>query len=154
MTLLTSDDILCKTFPNTNAKGGYEEAGVDDYLDEVVNTVRELEATITSLTLAQSAPAPFQEPAAPSAPESAAALLALAVQMHDDHIAAGRTAADALLRDAQVASERELGALEDRRTTLERQIRELEEFEGTFRRRLSAHLEQLLQQVNTPPEGA
>ena len=42
MALLTADDVLNKKFQSTKFREGYDQDEVDDFLDEVVNTLREL----------------------------------------------------------------------------------------------------------------
>ena len=44
MTLLTADDVLNKKFPATKFREGYEQDEVDEFLDEVVEAMRQLEA--------------------------------------------------------------------------------------------------------------
>src|SRR5687768_10170371 len=43
MTLLTADDVLKKTFQTTKFREGYDQDEVDDFLDEIVNTLRVLQ---------------------------------------------------------------------------------------------------------------
>lgn len=43
MALLTADDVLNKKFQSTKFREGYDQDEVDDFLDEVVNTLREVE---------------------------------------------------------------------------------------------------------------
>lgn len=80
MALLTADDVLNKKFQATKFREGYDQDEVDDFLDEVVNTLRETqnenedlkaklaaaERRIAELSRAggQSAPAPKPEPEA------------------------------------------------------------------------------------------
>ncbi|MBI9115457.1 DivIVA domain-containing protein [Sanguibacter suaedae] len=44
MALLTADDVLTKKFPATKFREGYDVVEVDDFLDEVLHTLRELYA--------------------------------------------------------------------------------------------------------------
>lgn len=44
MALLTADDVLNKKFQPTKFREGYDQDEVDDFLDEVVNTLRSLDA--------------------------------------------------------------------------------------------------------------
>ena len=44
MTLLTADDVLNKKFQATKFREGYEQGEVDEFLDEVVEAMRQLEA--------------------------------------------------------------------------------------------------------------
>ncbi len=43
MALLTADDVLNKKFQSTKFREGYDQDEVDDFLDEVVNTLREVQ---------------------------------------------------------------------------------------------------------------
>ena len=43
MALLTADDVLNKKFQSTKFREGYDQDEVDDFLDEIVNTLRELQ---------------------------------------------------------------------------------------------------------------
>lgn len=86
MTLLTADDVLKKTFQTTKFREGYDQDEVDDFLDEVVNTLRVLQgenaelkaklasgegttpaAEVTQVTepVIEAEPEPTPEPAAP-----------------------------------------------------------------------------------------
>lgn len=84
MALLTADDVLNKKFQPTKFREGYDQDEVDDFLDEVVNTLRlitaENEELKAKLAAAESAlaeaggevPAPVEaapEPVAEPAPE-------------------------------------------------------------------------------------
>ncbi|WP_454300666.1 DivIVA domain-containing protein [Salana multivorans] len=64
MTLLTADDVLKKTFQTTKFREGYDQDEVDDFLDEIVNTLRvlqtenaELKTKVAELEQAEPAPA-------------------------------------------------------------------------------------------------
>ncbi|UZN04948.1 DivIVA domain-containing protein [Cellulomonas sp. S1-8] len=99
MALLTADDVLNKKFQATKFREGYDQDEVDDFLDEVVNTLRDVqgenddlktklaaaERRIAELSRAgaqQAAPAPkpepTPEPTPPPAPVQAAPVPALA----------------------------------------------------------------------------
>jgi DivIVA domain-containing protein len=84
MALLTADDVLNKKFQSTKFREGYDQDEVDDFLDEVVNTLRELQNENddlkTKLAAAErriaelsrgGASAPIAEPALVAAPEPA-----------------------------------------------------------------------------------
>ncbi|QCB93883.1 DivIVA domain-containing protein [Cellulomonas shaoxiangyii] len=88
MALLTADDVLNKKFQATKFREGYDQDEVDDFLDEVVNTLRDLqgenedlktklaaaERRIAELSRAgaqQAAPAPKPEPAPAPEPQPA-----------------------------------------------------------------------------------
>ncbi len=49
MALLTADDVLNKKFQPTKFREGYDQDEVDDFLDEVVNTLRALDAENSEL---------------------------------------------------------------------------------------------------------
>lgn len=99
MALLTADDVLNKKFQATKFREGYDQDEVDDFLDEVVNTLRDVqgenddlktklaaaERRIAELSRAgaqQAAPAPkpepVPEPTPPPAPVQPAPVPALA----------------------------------------------------------------------------
>lgn len=70
MTLLTADDVLNKKFQATKFREGYEQDEVDEFLDEVVEAMRQLEAENADLRakleaanarLSQAAAAPAEE---------------------------------------------------------------------------------------------
>ncbi len=77
MALLTADDVLNKKFQATKFREGYDQDEVDDFLDEVVNTLREVgaenedlktklaaaERRIAELSRGEAAPAAQPEPA-------------------------------------------------------------------------------------------
>jgi len=86
MALLTADDVLNKKFQATKFREGYDQDEVDDFLDEVVNTLRVLqgendelknklaaaERRIAELSRAEAAGGePLAAPVAQSAPEPA-----------------------------------------------------------------------------------
>ncbi|QKD79544.1 MULTISPECIES: DivIVA domain-containing protein [Actinomyces] len=101
MTLLTADDVLNKKFQATKFREGYEQDEVDEFLDEVVEAMRQLEAENVELKakldaanrrieeLSQAAPAStgaapvvasapvVNEPPAVSAPTASPALSAM-----------------------------------------------------------------------------
>ena len=93
MALLTADDVLNKKFQATKFREGYDQDEVDDFLDEVVNTLRDLqgenedlktklaaaERRIAELSPAgaqQAAPAPKPEPVPEPVPAPAPVLAA------------------------------------------------------------------------------
>src|SRR5690606_28931633 len=86
MALLTADDVLNKKFQATKFREGYDQDEVDDFLDEVANTLRGLqgendelknklaaaERRIAELSRAEAAGGePLAAPVAQSAPEPA-----------------------------------------------------------------------------------
>lgn len=156
MTQLTAEDILRKEFHQPKS-GRYSADEVDEFLDTVTASFRALEDRIVELSAAPTQPEPAPEPqpapeppAAPSVPESAAELLALAVAMHDQHIAAGKAEADELVTNARAVAQEQLGDLQATRTELEHKIDELREFEASTRRYVRTQLTDLLSQVPDP----
>lgn len=77
MALLTADDVLNKKFQPTKFREGYDQDEVDDFLDEVVNTLRvvgsENEELKAKLEAAERRVAELSSGSAPSAPEEAPA---------------------------------------------------------------------------------
>jgi len=87
MALLTADDVLTKKFQATKFREGYDQDEVDDFLDEVVNTLRVVqgendelksklaaaERRIAELSRAEAAGGGAAQPVAQSAPEPAPA---------------------------------------------------------------------------------
>lgn len=70
MALLTADDVLNKKFQPTKFREGYDQDEVDDFLDEVVNTLRAVYAENEELKarLASGAPAAEAAPVVDQAP--------------------------------------------------------------------------------------
>jgi DivIVA domain-containing protein len=89
MALLTADEVLNKKFQATKFREGYDQDEVDDFLDEVVNTLRELQnenedlktklaaaerriAELSRSGAQQAAPAPKPEPTPEPVPAAVA----------------------------------------------------------------------------------
>ncbi|WP_136192227.1 DivIVA domain-containing protein [Actinomyces procaprae] len=49
MALLTADDVLNKRFRTTRFREGYEQRMVEEFLDEVIESMRGLEAKLESV---------------------------------------------------------------------------------------------------------
>jgi DivIVA domain-containing protein len=113
-------------------------------------------------------PAPLPEPAYaqasagtdPSDPANTNNLLQLARRLHEEHVREGMEKRDALIAEghaaaARVVSEAEqaqrqhLGALEQERVGLERQIDELRTFEREYRSKLKGYIEGQLRDLET-----
>ncbi len=131
MALLTADDVLNKKFQATKFREGYDQDEVDDFLDEVVNTLRDLqtenedlktklaaaERRIAELSRAgaqQAAPAPKPEPApepqaapAPAAPAPVAVAPASPQRPNEPESATGMLALAQKLHDDYVRSGQE-----------------------------------------------
>ncbi|MBN9325725.1 MAG: cell division protein DivIVA [Cellulomonas sp. 73-145] len=90
MALLTADDVLNKKFQSTKFREGYDQDEVDDFLDEIVNTLREVQnenedlktklaaaerriAELSRTGVQQQPPAPKPEPAPAPEPVQAPA---------------------------------------------------------------------------------
>lgn len=158
MSQLTAEEILHKKFPQAQAPGtGYNEDDVDDFLDEVAETVTELRALLSGETPAA---APTFAPTTSDA-QTATGLLAMAARVHDEHIAEARVqaeeivthaqqAAEALVREAREASERELGDLEANRTRLQDEVAALTQFAADARAQVRGQLQALLDLATDP----
>lgn len=139
MTLLTADDVLNKKFQATKFREGYEQDEVDEFLDEVVEAMRQLEAENADLRakleaanrrvaeLGEGAPAaaPIEEPVveapAPVAavsgdnPAAASGMLELAQRLHDEHVANGKAEGDRIVGEARTTGEQIVREAEDQR---------------------------------------
>ncbi len=82
MALLTADDVLNKKFQSTKFREGYDQDEVDDFLDEVVNTLREIQNEnddlTTKLAAAERRIAELSRDGAPAAVSTPAAVVARA----------------------------------------------------------------------------
>ncbi|WP_291377649.1 DivIVA domain-containing protein [Demequina sp.] len=134
MALLTAEDVLNKAFSKTKYREGFDQDEVDDFLDEVANSIAALTAERDELQqrLAQAqaggavvpaaapAPAPTPAPAAATAPSgsesflqaatdpnppSATTMLAMAQKLHDEYVQAGEEARDRLIDEGKVKAE-------------------------------------------------
>lgn len=119
------------------------------------------ESAATATAPQQSAPVAAQ-PGVPTgttpSAESAAGVLAMAQQLHDQHVAEGiaqrdrivaeaQMEASSLVSDAEEKSRKTLGALEEQRTALERKVEQLRSFERDYRSRLKSYIEGQLQDL-------
>src|SRR5665647_3915039 len=102
MAMLTADDVLNKKFQATKFREGYDQDEVDDFLDEVVNTLRVLTAESDDLKGKLAAAAPQRA----SEPESATGMLQLAQKLHDDYVRAGQEEGDRIVNEAKVQAGR------------------------------------------------
>ncbi len=120
--------------------------------------VPEPEPVESTNAVAPAAAPPAQSVAAPSGPEQATGMLALAQKLHDEHVKNGESKRDQLVSDAKEQAERlvreaetnksqTLGALEQERSLLERTIDELRGFEREYRTRLKTYLETQLKDL-------
>jgi DivIVA domain-containing protein len=157
MALLTADEVLNKKFQATKFREGYDQDEVDDFLDEVVNTLRELqnenedlktklaaaERRIAELSRAgaqQQAPAPKPEPtpapepvpapvAQPAPVAAPVAPAAAPVRASEPESATGMLALAQKLHDDYVRSGQEESdrLISDAKTQAARIVREAEE---------------------------
>jgi DivIVA domain-containing protein len=130
--------------------------------------INELQAGGAPMAAPVAAPAPVPEPAFaagpagadPSDPATTNNLLQLARRLHEEHVREGMEKRDALIAEghaaaARVVSEAEqaqrqhLGALEQERVGLERQIDELRTFEREYRSKLKGYIEGQLRDLET-----
>lgn len=162
MALLTADDVLNKKFQPTKFREGYDQDEVDDFLDEVVNTLRvvaaENEELKTKLAAAEArvaqlsggevpapapeptpAPAPAPEPepvveAEPvSEPQSAASMLALAQKVHDEYVNNGKAEAERIVGEARASAEHTVREAEDQKN---RTLGQLEQERALLERKI------------------
>ena len=124
MGLLSTEDVLNKRFSITKFREGYDQDEVDDFLDEIVETLgklqdekEELLAKIEQLETAapvEVAPAPVVEeetpevvpvvPVAPAEepePVAATGVLVLAQKVHDEYVNNARQEADRIITEAR-----------------------------------------------------
>lgn len=157
MALLTEDDVVNKTFADTKPRQiGYNQDEVDDFLDEVAATIKELtderdklrkeldeaRARIGELESAAGAPAegaPAQAAAPAPAessgqPQSAEGLLALAQRVHDEYVTNGREEGDRILAEANAESTRIIREAEDQHN---RTLTQLEQERSLIERKIS-----------------
>ncbi|MDO5673132.1 MAG: DivIVA domain-containing protein [Actinomycetaceae bacterium] len=136
MALLTTDDVLNKKFQPTKFREGYDQDEVDDFLDEVVETLStlqdenvdlrnklaEAERRIAELSTGQipvveqqaapfeqqqyNAAVPSQAAAATTEPESATSMLALAQKLHDEYVRSGQEESEQIVAEARVDADR------------------------------------------------
>lgn len=190
MALLTEHDVVNKRFKEpAQVDEGYDQDDVDFFLDEVAETIAALtkekeelaaqlqaaQARVTELENASGAAQPQAATAAPDEATSTASfasvnaddeaaqatsVLAMAKQLHDQHVADGKAEAERLVTDAEAEKtriiteaedihNRTLTKLEEERSLIERKISELRDFERDYRTRLKSYLESLLQNVDS-----
>ncbi len=121
MALLTADDVLNKKFQATKFREGYDQDEVDDFLDEVVNTLREVqgendelksklaaaERRITELSRAGGTQQPAAQPAPKPEPEAERAPVAAPAPTPVAPAAPATTPTPAPVATASVAAQRQ-----------------------------------------------
>lgn len=159
MALLTEEDVVNKTFAETRYREeGYNQDEVDDFLDEVAETIKQLieerntlrdelaaaKARVGELE-AGGAEAPAAAAAATAAPVQtteqtgdlagpAAGVLALAQELHDKYVAEGREEGDRILAEANAESTRIIREAEEQHN---RTLTKLEQERGLLERKIS-----------------
>lgn len=179
--MLTPEDVLNKAFQTTKFREGYDQDEVDDFLDQVVIELRrlnqeneELRQQVAGVGVLRDAEdkglSPFPSgPVAPQAssvsvddPESGGSysLLDLARKLHEEHIRAGATKREQLIKDgeetaARIVRDAESGArtlvaqLELEKAQIEEAVSQLREFEHEYRTRLRNYIESQLNALNS-----
>jgi DivIVA domain-containing protein len=163
MALLTAEDILNKKFSATKFREGYDVEEVDDFLDEVVRTLTNVqeeneglrqkvaaaERRIAELSRNDAA-APARAQAAPVAapvmpagpagpkgagpePESATGMLQLAQKLHDDYVRSGQEEGDRLITEAKTEGAR---IVRDAEETSHRTLSQLEQERSLLERKI------------------
>src|SRR6187399_2753658 len=125
MALLTAEDVLNKAFSKTKYREGFDQDEVDDFLDEVANTIAQLTAERDDFAAraangggapAAAAPvatAPVEAPtstgllAAATEPGGAnpTGMLAMAQKLHDEYVNAGEAERDRIIGEAHSAAD-------------------------------------------------
>lgn len=174
MALLTAEDVLNKAFSKTKYREGFDQDEVDDFLDEVANTIAQLTAERDELAARAggAAPAPVETPpvtAAGGVPGTTGLLaaatepggvnptgmLAMAQKLHDEYVQAGEAERDRIIDEAHAAADQireradedaktRMEELGGERADLEARIDDLRRFERDYRARLKTYLENLL----------
>ncbi|WP_369372038.1 DivIVA domain-containing protein [Promicromonospora sp. Populi] len=163
MALLTAEDILNKKFSATKFREGYDVEEVDDFLDEVVRTLTNVqeeneglrqkvaaaERRIAELSRndasapARAQAAPVAAPVMPSGPvgpkgngpepESATGMLQLAQKLHDDYVRSGQEEGDRLITEAKSEGAR---IVRDAEETSHRTLSQLEQERSLLERKI------------------
>ncbi|GGM39342.1 DivIVA domain-containing protein [Promicromonospora citrea] len=160
MALLTAEDILNKKFSATKFREGYDVEEVDDFLDEVVRTLTNVqeeneslrqkvaaaERRIAELSRSEAAgraqAAPVAAPVMPSGPagaktgpepESATGMLQLAQKLHDDYVRSGQEEGDRLIAEAKTEGAR---IVRDAEETSHRTLSQLEQERSLLERKI------------------
>jgi DivIVA domain-containing protein len=155
MALLTAEDVLNKAFSKTKYREGFDQDEVDDFLDEVANTIAQLTSERDELAarIAGGAGAPVV-PAATEAPPVTSAggvpgttgllaaatepgavnptgMLAMAQKLHDEYVQAGEAERDRIIDEAHgTADQIRERADEDAKARMDELAGERVELEG------------------------
>lgn len=155
MALLTAEDVLNKAFSKTKYREGFDQDEVDDFLDEVANTIAQLTSERDELAarIAGGAGAPVVPPAPEAPPVTAAGgvpgttgllaaatdpgavnptgMLAMAQKLHDEYVQAGEAERDRIIDEAHAAADQiRERADEDAKARMDELAGERSELEG------------------------
>lgn len=179
--VLTPEDVLNKAFQTTKFREGYDQDEVDDFLDQVVVELRRLNQENEELRQQIAGSSVMREaeeqglsafPTGPVAPQPSAAtvddpeaggsysLLDLARKLHEEHIRAGATKREQLIkdgeetaariiRDAESSARSVVAQLELEKAQIEEAVSQLREFEHEYRSRLRNYIESQLSALNS-----
>lgn len=164
MALLTAEDVREKQFSKTKYREGFDQDEVDDFLDQVADTIEQLSIERDRIRNEMSAleskgpdiSAEFLRAATDTAnPPSPQSMLAMAQKLHDEYVRSGQEEREKIIFDAKAEADRikaraereaqnRLQSLGSDRVELERKIDDLRRFERDYRARLKSYLENLL----------
>ncbi|WP_296667067.1 DivIVA domain-containing protein [Demequina sp.] len=171
MAVLTAEDVLNKAFSKTKYREGFDQDEVDDFLDEVAQTISQLTSERDELAArlqeaqAGGAPvAPVDAPAPSSGllqaatdpnPPTPTGMLAMAQKLHDEYVSAGeeekerlveegKAKAESIVERAEQDAQSRMDQLTSERSLLETKIDDLRRFERDYRSRLKSYLSNLL----------
>lgn len=179
--MLTPEDVLNKAFQTTKFREGYDQDEVDDFLDQVVvelrrlnqeneelrqqvagsNVMREAEEQgLSAFPTGPVPPAPTQEATEDPEAGGSYSLLDLARKLHEEHIRAGATKREQLIkdgeetaariiRDAESSARTVVAQLELEKAQIEEAVSQLREFEHEYRTRLRNYIESQLSALNS-----
>ena len=128
MALLTAEDVLNKAFSKTKYREGFDQDEVDDFLDEVANTIAQLTAERDDAVARAGSGAATGAVAMPEAPPATAAggvpgttgllaaatepggsnptgMLAMAQKLHDEYVQAGEAERDRIIDEAHASAD-------------------------------------------------
>ena len=125
MALLSAEDVLNKAFSKTKYREGFDQDEVDDFLDEVANTIAaltaerdELQARLAQAAAGGAVVAPAAAPATVAVPAggllaaatdpnppTATTMLAMAQKLHDEYVQAGEDAREKIVNEAKAKAE-------------------------------------------------
>ena len=128
MALLTAEDVLNKAFSKTKYREGFDQDEVDDFLDEVANTIAQLTAERDDAVARAGSGGVSAPVATPEAPPATAAggvpgttgllaaatdpgaanpsgMLAMAQKLHDEYVQAGEAERDRIIDEAHGAAD-------------------------------------------------